>query len=112
MFRRAGQVVPRVDLVARATADLPQGHLLAMGGHHHDIADLAPELIPASPLEDDRPAPFYLIANRHLRRPVRRGDPVTFADVAIPDSSPLLCLRREQDASFKTTLVGIADASA
>jgi len=96
----AGRVTPRVDLVARATADLPEGHMLAMGGHHHSIADVAPELLPAAPLHADRPAPFYLISNRTLRRPVRKGQAITFADVAIPEDAPLLRLRREQDALF------------
>jgi len=96
----AGRVTPRVDLVARAPADLPDGHVLAMGGHHHSIADVTPELVPAAPLADHRPAPFYLIANRALRRPVRKGQAICFADVMIPDDAPLLQLRREQDALF------------
>jgi predicted homoserine dehydrogenase-like protein len=102
----AGRALPRVELVARATADLPVGHTLAMGGHHHTIADVTPELIGAGPLGDDRPAPYYLIANRVLRRPVRQGDPICLADVAIPEETPLLRLRREQDEHFATFLAG------
>jgi predicted homoserine dehydrogenase-like protein len=96
----AGPTRPVVDLVARATADLPAGHVLAMGGHHHTIADCAPELIGATPLAAGQPAPFYLIANRTLRRPVTAGAPICLADVVLPDSNPLLRLRREQDALF------------
>jgi predicted homoserine dehydrogenase-like protein len=102
----AGRVTPSLDLVARATADLPAGHMLAMGGHHHSIADVAPELIPAAPLADGQPAPFYLIANRSLRRAVPRGQAITFADVATPEDAPLLLLRREQDALFPAAAMG------
>jgi predicted homoserine dehydrogenase-like protein len=92
-------VRPVVDLVARATADLPAGHVLAMGGHHHAIADCAPQLIPAAQLAAEYPAPFYLIANRTLCRSVPAGEPIRLADVVLGDA-PLLRLRREQDALF------------
>jgi predicted homoserine dehydrogenase-like protein len=96
----AGRVAPRVDLVAHATADLAAGHHLTMGGHHHSINNVTPALIPAAPLQDERPAPFYLLANRTLRRPVRSGQPIRLADLSIPEDASLLRLRREQDALF------------
>lgn len=96
----AGPVRPRVDLIGRATADLPAGRVLAMGGHHHNIADVAPELVPATALADDRPAPFYLLADAALRRPVRAGARITLADVALDAQAPLLRMRRAQDAHF------------
>lgn len=99
----AGTIRPGVDLVGRAAVDLPAGHLLAMGGHHHKIANLSPELIEATPLADDAPAPFYLIANRTLRRPVKAGQPVRLGDVEIPGEAPLLAMRRRQDLHFFST---------
>jgi predicted homoserine dehydrogenase-like protein len=96
----AGAVTPRVDLVARAAADFPAGHHLTMGGHHHSITGVTPELIPAGPLDGERPAPFYLLANRTLRRAVQAGAPICLADLDLSADIPLLRLRREQDALF------------
>ena len=81
-------------------ADLPAGHHLAMGGHHHNIAALTAELVKAGPLAADYPVPFYLLANRVLRRSVRKGERILFADIEISDDSPLLALRRAQDRLF------------
>jgi predicted homoserine dehydrogenase-like protein len=95
----AGSARPHVDLVGRAGTALPAGHELAMGGHHHNIPDIAPELVPAAPLADDRPVPFYLLANRRLRRPVRAGALILLGDIEI-EGSTLLEMRRAQDAMF------------
>ena len=98
----SGGVEPRhrVDLVARATADLAAGQMLTTGGHHHEMDGGAPELVPASPLAPDAPAPFYLAANRRLARPVAAGKHIVTADLDIDPASVLLKLRREQDAHF------------
>ena len=91
---------PRQDLIAVATRDLEAGSCLAMGGHHHSIAGVGAEMRPGAALADDRPAPFYLVADRVLTRRVRAGDPVRLADVAISDDSHLLRARLRQDAIF------------
>lgn len=97
----AGATVrPRFDLVARAAADLPAGRVLSAEGHHHEIRDLVPELVPAAPLRDGEAIPYYLLANQPLARPVRRGDAVTLADVAFEPDSALLRMREAQDALF------------
>lgn len=90
---------PRFDLVAIADADLEAGTVLAAVGHHHSIKDVSSALVPASALEAEQPAPFYLIANRRLVRPVTAGSAIRLADVAADDSI-LLDLRRQQDAHF------------
>ncbi|HSI41401.1 MAG TPA: flagellar biosynthesis protein FlgA [Xanthobacteraceae bacterium] len=91
---------PHLDLVARATRDLPAGSVLDMGGHHHTIEGLEAELVPGAPLRDDAPAPFYLAANCRLARSVARGQAISFGDLDIPAGSELLALRQRQDALF------------
>lgn len=98
----SGGIAPRhrVDLVARADRDLPAGHHLAMGGHHHEMAGVSSEIVAAGALTSDFPAPFYLAANRRLARPVVAGGHIVMADLDIDPASVLLKLRREQDAHF------------
>ncbi|RTZ41637.1 flagellar biosynthesis protein FlgA [Candidimonas sp. SYP-B2681] len=91
---------PNQDLVGRATQALSAGAILTMGGHHHSIDHVAPVLMPALPLADESPAPFYLIANRRLRRDVAEGQFICLADVEIEASSVLLELRKYQDNVF------------
>ncbi|WP_428032441.1 NAD(P)H-dependent oxidoreductase [Ancylobacter sp.] len=91
---------PHLDLVARATLDLPAGGVLAMGGHHHTIEGTSAELVPAAPLTPEAPAPFYLAANCRLLRPVAAGQLITMGDIEVPEGSELLALRRYQDATF------------
>lgn len=99
---------PHLDLVARATMDLPAGGVLAMGGHHHTIEGTAAELVPGAPLTPEAPAPFYLAANRQLLRPVPAGHLITMADIDVPEESELLALRRRQDAAFFASSVPAA----
>ncbi len=91
---------PRQDLVAVAQRDLPEGTVLHMGGHHHNIDGVGAEMRPAAPLAEDRPAPFYLVADRKLVRAVKAGEPIRLGDVTIDESSILLQTRRKQDAIF------------
>ncbi|MET3892596.1 putative homoserine dehydrogenase-like protein [Bosea sp. OAE506] len=91
---------PRHDLVAVAQADLAAGTVLTMGGHHHSIQNVGAEVRPAAPLADERPAPFYLVADRRLMRPVRAGEAIRLGDVEIDGGSGLLAMRRRQDALF------------
>lgn len=91
---------PRQDLVAVAARDLAAGTRLTMGGHHHSIPYVDAAMCPAGALADDRPAPFYLVADRVLVRTVRAGNPIRFGDVEIPETSDLLAMRRRQDSLF------------
>lgn len=97
---------PRQDLVAVAMRDLAAGTVLAMGGHHHSIADVAAEVRPAVALAEDRPAPFYLVADRKLKRDVKAGEAIGLGDVEMPADSLLLATRRRQDALFAADLSG------
>lgn len=62
-----------------ADADIAAGTVLTASGHHHSIVDVSARMVPAGKLgDDDVPVPFYLAANRKLKRAVRGGsaDPV------------------------------------
>jgi len=91
---------PRYDLIAVATEDLPAGALLSMGGHHHTISGVAAEFRPARSLAADAPAPFYLAADCRLATSLRKGDEIRISDLELPEASPLLSLRRQQDTRF------------
>lgn len=88
------------DLVAIATADLPESSVLAMGGHHHTIENVTAHILQARALDDDAPAPFYLAANRRLVRAVAAGSYVTMKDLDLSGDEELLRLRRLQDNIF------------
>lgn len=100
----SGALTPRhhTDLAIHADRDLPAGHLLEMGGHHHSIAGVSARMVPAGPLGPDSPAPFYLASNCRLARGVTAGDLIRMRHLELPGDSPLLELRRRQDAIFHT----------
>lgn len=92
-------VKPHVDLIARATQEFASGQNLEMKGHHRHIEGLRPEVHGAAPLSASAPVPFYLLPGAKIVRPVAAGQPITLADVSLPDSH-MLRLRLEQDAMF------------
>ena len=91
---------PRLDLVATATRDLPAGTLLYALGHHHTIDGVEAALVPASALTPQAAAPYYLAANRRLKRTVASGQAIRVADVDIDGASDLNRLRQVQDELF------------
>ncbi len=91
---------PRQDLVAVAERDLLVGTVLTMGGHHHSIPGVAGAMVEARPLGEDEPAPFYLVADATLVRPVRAGEAIRLGDVKPDETSPLFQARLSQDAMF------------
>jgi len=86
-----------VELVARATAELPAGHVLEMGGHHHTIENVEADLLDAEPLSGSSPAPFYLAANKRLCRTVAAGAHILMDDLETDENSELCSLRRKHD---------------
>ena len=94
--------LPSLDLVARAVRDFAAGEVLVMGGHHHTITGATAELHPALPEANTHPVPYYLAANRTLRKALRAGDLVRWADIEIDSASVLYRLRRNQDEVFFT----------
>jgi predicted homoserine dehydrogenase-like protein len=89
---------PIIDLVAHADTDLAAGTLLNAEGHHHSMKGVSGRMVPAGPLADDQPVPYYLAANRRLVRNVEAGRTLLCADVELAEGSELLRLRRLQDA--------------
>jgi predicted homoserine dehydrogenase-like protein len=92
-------VRPRIDLVACAARDLEPGEVLTMGARHV-IDGLDPQLLPARPLGETAPVPYYLATGLKVRRHVRKGSLLVGADVDLPSHSVMLRLRRSQDEAF------------
>lgn len=66
-------------LAGVANRDLPKGTVLQVAGHHHAIEGLTPELLERAQASDA--APFYLLNGSVLLNDVKKGQPVTLADV-------------------------------
>jgi predicted homoserine dehydrogenase-like protein len=93
------EVRPLVDLVAIAQRDFEPGEWLTMGARHA-VPGLDHALLPARPLGEDAPLPYYLAVGGRVRRPVRRGAQLLGGDVDVDGSKVLLQLRMAQDAHF------------
>lgn len=76
---------PGMILAGRALRDLPAGTELAVAGHHHEIAGVAPVMIAADPAA----SPFYLLDGARLVRPVAHGDLIGLEDVDGVDAGAL-----------------------
>ena len=72
-------------MVARATRDLRAGEMLAMGGHMHEIQDVAARLVPEQ--QARVAAPYYLAANKRLLYDVPCGNDVPAAALALDNSA-------------------------
>ncbi len=90
---------PKFDLTARATQAIRAGQRLEMRGHHRHIEGLRPEVHPAAPLSPEAMVPFYLLPGAEVIRDIAPNQPITLADVVLPDSR-LHQLRQEQDRLF------------
>ncbi|MGO1602810.1 MULTISPECIES: flagellar biosynthesis protein FlgA [unclassified Halomonas] len=91
---------PQFDLTARATQPITSGQRLEMRGHHRHIEGLRPELHPAAALAPDAKVPFYLLPGAEVIRDIAANQPITLADVALPNST-LKQLREKQDQLFQ-----------
>ena len=92
---------PKFDLVARTERDFAAGEVLKITDpHHHEVAGLKPELIPAMELSDTNPCPYYLATGERLNQDVPAGSLVKSGILEINTESTLFRLRREQDLYF------------
>lgn len=66
-------------MAAVAQEDIPRGTVLKVHGHHHSIDRVIPELWEKK--DAGNIAPFYLLHGVTLVRDVKKGSPVTLADV-------------------------------
>lgn len=92
----ASDYLPAVDFVARASTGIAAGTTLSDEGDPR----LSGLLLPAQPLADAAPLPFYLLLGRPLRVDVPAGTVITAGMVEPPAASALWDLRRRQDAVF------------
>lgn len=76
---------PGLILAGRAIQDLPAGTELAVAGHHHEIAGVAPVMIATDP----QASPFYLLDGARLTRAVASGDLIGLEDIAGVDAGAL-----------------------
>ena len=92
---------PVVDLVARTDRDFAAGERLAItDAHHHEVAGLKPELIPAVRFATANPCPYYLATGAQLRQDVPADTLITAGMLEVNKETVLARLRREQDQHF------------
>ena len=80
---------PGMILAGRATSDLPAGTDLAVAGHHHEIAGVAPVMI----APEAAASPFYLLDGARLQRPVAHGELIGLEDIEGVDAGALALYR-------------------
>ena len=90
------ELLPRVDVVARANVDLKAGDPFP-GDHSPKLQSL---MLPAAPVAAAAPLPFHLGNGNPLVCDLPAGTVITGAMVRPPADSTLWALRREQDAHF------------
>lgn len=96
----SSEVLPRVDIVATTARDFRAGETLGSPGTLGWNRDLRASLVPAFPLSDDGPVPFFMLEGNRLTKDVPAGTTVTLGMIAPPAGSALWSLRRQQDAQF------------
>ena len=92
---------PGMVLASRAMRDLPAGTELAVAGHHHEIAGVAPVMIATEPAA----SPFYLLDGARLVGPVAHGDLIGLEDVDGVDAGALALYLA--GASRETNPIGV-----
>lgn len=107
LYRRADfqTVTWRTEVCARAKFDQEPGITLeGMGGHHvHGWA------VDADEARDLNAIPIGLIGGCRLIRPIKAGQIVTYDDVEVDETRPLVAMRRLQDALIAS---GVLDSPA
>jgi predicted homoserine dehydrogenase-like protein len=90
------EVLPRVDLVARAGVSLPAGSIV--GGDHDPGLEYL--LLPARAVRDGAPLPLHMATGHRLRADVPAGTIIRREMVEAPADSALWALRQEMDSAF------------
>jgi predicted homoserine dehydrogenase-like protein len=97
----SAEVLPHVDIVATTARDFRAGETLGSSGTLGWNRDLRASLVPAFPLSDDGPVPFFMLEGNRLTRDVPAGTTITLDMIAPPADSALWSLRRQQDTHFR-----------
>lgn len=93
-------VRPRFDVVGRTNRSLPAGTVLAVAGHHHQIAGVDGLLVEAQKAEGGNPVPFYMMGDHRLTRDIPAGTVITTEMVQRPADSLLWTLRGAMEKEF------------
>ena len=94
----SAEVRPYVDIVATTARDFRAGERLGNPGTLGWNRDLRASLVPAFPLADGGPVPFFMLEGRQLTKDIPAGTTITLDMIAPPADSALWSLRRQQDA--------------
>ena len=82
------------EVAARAKSDLEPGTTLeGMGGNHY-----YGWAVPAETAQEKSLAPIGLLMKSQLKRPVAAGEFITYDDIEVDETRPLVAMRRLQDA--------------
>jgi predicted homoserine dehydrogenase-like protein len=68
------------------------------------VPDIGAGLVEIGAAQPENALPYYMAVGRTLKRAVKKGAVITFADVTPPEESALWTLREEQDAAFATAV--------
>lgn len=92
----------RSEVTAKAKFDLKAGTVLeGMGGHHvHGWT------VDADVARDADYIPIGLVAGCVLTRDIAAGETLTYADVEVDETRPLVAMRRLQDALVRSGVIG------
>ncbi len=96
----ASTVRPLADIAATAKRDFRAGDIVSGLGESSTDGNLVASLIPATPLADDGPLPFFLLEGNRLAADWPKGTALTRRMVVPPGDSTLWTLRRQQDEVF------------
>jgi predicted homoserine dehydrogenase-like protein len=99
----ASEVLPRVDMVARANRDFRAGEIIGVEKGINDFCysqDFDVTLSKASPLGKNRPLPFFMLYGNRLVKDISAGSLITCDMVVKPQPSVLWRLREQQDQLF------------
>jgi predicted homoserine dehydrogenase-like protein len=95
----SSEVLPRVDMAAKAMRDFKAGEVLRDLSYN---LDLRASLIPAVSVADGNPLPFFMLEGNSLARDVPEGTVITRDMIISPRDSLLWSLRKQQDEHFLT----------
>ena len=97
----SADVRPRVDAVARTARPMHAGEVIGSSpgtlGWDHSVRAA---MIPATPLGETNPVPFFMLAGNRLVKDVPPDTVITLNMIEEPEASALWALRREQDDVF------------
>lgn len=96
----ASTILPAADIAVTARRDFRVGEVICGPGKSSVDHDLRPALIPATPLADDSPLPFFLLEGNRLAADWPTGAVLTRRMVVAPADSTLWSLRQQQDEIF------------